>query len=127
MVFLCAHIAAEQQHRFVAGPAMIVAQPSDLRGKRIAVHRRFHAMLKKEEAYYRMYDNPGHCRDCLDTYRDVYNNIRPHWSLIPERGGDALTPEDVYRHGHSVKIPKWQKWAKAARAKLDGMMAEDAA
>jgi len=69
---------------------------------------RFHATLKKEEAYYRIYDNPGHCRDCLEAYRDLYNRVRPHWSLIPSDGGDPLTPEDVYRHGAKVEIPAWQ-------------------
>jgi transposase InsO family protein len=88
---------------------------------------RFHESLKREEIYYHMYDNPGHCRDRLEAYREFYNNVRPHWSLVPKAGGDVLTPEDVYRHGLAIKIPKWQGWARAARAKLDEMMAQDAA
>lgn len=88
---------------------------------------RFHGTLKKEEAYYRIYDDPGHCRDCLEAYRDLYNRVRPHWSLIPTDGGDPLTPEEVYCHGRKVKLPAWQGWAKAAKAKLEALMERDAA
>ena len=34
--------------------------------------------------------------------------------------------EDVYAKGVQVTIPKWQHWAKAAKEKLDQMMAKDA-
>jgi len=47
----------------------------------------------------------------------------PHWALIPEEGGDPVTPHDVYVGGVKVGIPKWQGWAKGAKAKLDQMMA----
>jgi len=83
---------------------------------------RFHRTLKEEEVYWRMYDNPGHCRQCLSEFRDRYNNKRPHWSLIPAEGGDPLTPSEVYVDGRKTQIPKWQGWAKAARKKLDQMM-----
>ena len=43
-----------------------------------------------------MYDNPEHCRHCLAEFRERYNNRRPHWALIPEEGGDSLTPQEVY-------------------------------
>jgi putative transposase len=36
---------------------------------------------------------------------------------------DPVTPHDVYVGGVKVTIPKWQNWAKAARARLDQMMA----
>ena len=29
--------------------------------------------------------------------------------------------------GHSIQIPKWQTWAKAAQAKLESLMSESAA
>ena len=34
-----------------------------------------------------------------------------------------MTPHDVYVGGVKVGIPKWQGWAKGAKAKLDQMMA----
>ena len=52
--------------------------------------------------------------------------MRPHWALIPEEGGDPVTPEEVYVGGVAVRIPKWQAWARAARAKLDKMLEEAA-
>ncbi|MBD3392544.1 MAG: DDE-type integrase/transposase/recombinase [Chitinivibrionales bacterium] len=88
---------------------------------------RFHRTLKDEEVYWRMYTRPTEARGCLEEFRTRYNTRRPHWALIPPDGGDPLTPEDVYVQGLAVGIPKWQSWAVAARAKLDQMMAEDAA
>jgi len=38
-----------------------------------------------------------------------------------------MTPHDVYIEGKAIGIPKWQGWAKAAKAKLDKMMTEEAA
>lgn len=87
---------------------------------------RFHKTLKEEEIYWRMYDNPEHCRVCLVEFRERYNNRRPHWALIPEEGGDPLTPYEVYVEGCKTQIPKWQAWAKAAREKLDQMLTEAA-
>jgi len=83
---------------------------------------RFHRTLKEEELYWRMYDSPEHCRQCLAEFRDRYNQLRPHWALVPEAGGDPVTPADVYVGGVGTQIPKWQSWAKAAKAKLDEMM-----
>jgi transposase InsO family protein len=83
---------------------------------------RFHRTLKEEELYWRLYDSPEHCRSCLAEFRDRYNRLRPHWALVPEAGGDPVTPEDVYVGGVRVRIPKWQAWARAAKAKLDEMM-----
>jgi transposase InsO family protein len=88
---------------------------------------RFHQTLKAEEVYWRLYDNPFHGRQCLDEFRLRYNTIRPHWALIPSEGGDPMTPHDVYIEGKSIQIPKWQGWAKAAKAKLDRLMTEQAA
>ena len=47
--------------------------------------------------------------------------------MIPPEGGDPLTPQDVYEHRRPVGLPKWQGWAKAAKAKLEQQMKEDAA
>ena len=83
---------------------------------------RFHRTLKEEELYWRMYDSPEHCRQCLAEFQDRYNRQRPHWALVPEAGGDPVTPHDVYVGGVRTQIPKWQPWARAAKAKLAAMM-----
>jgi putative transposase len=88
---------------------------------------RFHRTLKQEEVYWRLYDNPYHAEQCLEEFHRRYNTIRPHWALIPEDGGDPMTPYDVYVDGKTIQIPKWQGWAKAAKAKLDEMIQEEAA
>jgi putative transposase len=88
---------------------------------------RFHRTLKEEEIYWRLYDSPVHGERCLDEFRQRYNTIRPHWALIPQAGGDPMTPYDVYVEGKPIRIPKWQGWAKAAKAKLDKLMTEEAA
>ncbi len=87
---------------------------------------RFHKTLKVEEVYWRLYDNPAHCRTCLKEFRARYNGRRPHWALVPEEGGDPLVPEEVYRAGMSMTIPRWQGWAKGAKKRLEKMMAEAA-
>jgi transposase InsO family protein len=87
---------------------------------------RFHRTFKEEEIYWRMYADPADARKCIEEFRTRYNTTRPHWALIPPDGGDPLTPQDVYEHGLAVGIPKWQGWAKAARAKLDRLMQEEA-
>lgn len=84
---------------------------------------RFHRTLKEEEVYWRLYDGPAHARQCLAEFHDRYNNKRPHWALIPEEGGDPLTPQEVYSQSRAVKIPKWQTWARAAQEKLEQMLA----
>ena len=58
-------------------------------------------------------------REQLAAFRERYNTTRPHSGLIPEEGGDPLTPHGVYVHGRFTNLPAWQSWAKAARAKLD--------
>ena len=87
---------------------------------------RFHRTLKEEEIYWRLYDSPSHARQCLAEFRTRYNTIRPHWALVPEAGGDPVTPEDVYGRGVKVRIPKWQPWAIRAKARLDQLMTEAA-
>jgi putative transposase len=87
---------------------------------------RFHRTLKEEELYWRMYDSPEHCRQCLAEFQERYNRLRPHWALVPEAGGDPVTPHDVYVGGVWTQIPKWQTWARAAKAKLDELMEQAA-
>lgn len=80
---------------------------------------RFHRTLKEEEVYWRLYESAAHARECLAEFRERYNRIRPHWALVPESGGDPVTPEDVYTAKVTPQLPKWQGWAKAAKEKLD--------
>src|SRR5690606_11302858 len=82
---------------------------------------RFHQTLKTEEVYWKLYANPGEARESLQAFRRRYNDVRPHWALVPSEGGDPVTPADVYAHGRVVQLPKWQGWAKAARRKLEKM------
>jgi len=88
---------------------------------------RLHRTLKDEEIYWRMYEDPAHGRACLAEFRARYNRVRPHWALIPAEGGDPLTPQEVYVEGRKTQIPRWQGWAKAAKAKLDEMLEKEAA
>lgn len=88
---------------------------------------RFHRTMKDEEIYWRLYDDPAHARECLSEFRQRYNNRRPHWALIPETGGDPVTPQEVYVHGLSMQIPKWQGWARGVKQRLNDLMREDAA
>ena len=85
---------------------------------------RFHRTLKEEEIYWRMNDNPAHARECIAEFRHRYNTLRPHWALVPEEGGDPVTPHEVYVEGVSTGIPRWQGWSRAAKAKLEQMMLE---
>lgn len=86
---------------------------------------RFHQTLKNEEVYWKLYTSPGEARQSLEVFRRRYNDIRPHWALIPPAGGDPVTPADVYMRGQAVGLPKWQGWARAARNKL-AKMTDDA-
>lgn len=88
---------------------------------------RFHRTLEEEEVYWRLYEHPAHCRECLEEFRRRYNGRRPHWALIPAEGGDPLVPEEAYAGGRAIQIPRWQGWAKGAKEKLDRMLAEQAA
>ena len=80
---------------------------------------RFHQTLKTEEVYWQLYDSPAQARESLQRFHQRYNQVRPHWALAPEGGGDVLTPADVYVRDETVTLPKWQSWAHAARRKLD--------
>ena len=87
---------------------------------------RFHRTLKEEELYWRLYDSPAHCRQCLAEFRHRYNQERPHWALVPVDGGDVVTPAEVYTGMIETKIPKWQSWARSAKAKLEALLEQAA-
>jgi putative transposase len=95
--------------------------------QQLGLLERFHGTLKTEEVYWRLYDHPQHARACLAEFRVRYNERRPHWALLPEEGGDVLVPAEVYAGDRSIQIPRWQAWARAAQAKLEKMLEEDAA
>ena len=76
--------------------------------------------------YWRLYDSPAHARECLAEFHRRYNTDRPHWALIPEEGGDPVTPEEVYVEGRAMGTPKWQTWAVKAKAELDRLREEAA-
>lgn len=80
---------------------------------------RFHGTLKREEVYWHIYENPQQARESLEAFRQRYNRVRPHWALIPEEGGDPVTPIDVYLGHVKCRIPKWQGWAKGAKKKIE--------
>jgi len=88
---------------------------------------RFHRTLKDEEVYWRLYENPAHARASLVDFRERYNMSRPHWALVPEEGGDPLTPYNVYVEGRAIGLPRWQGWAKGAKAQLEKLMAQEQA
>ena len=94
--------------------------------QQLGLLERFHQTLKREEVYWQLYDNPQDAREKLDAFRERYNAIRPHWALEPAAGGDVLTPKEVYVDGGQITLPRWQGWAKAAKAKLDESMQHDA-
>lgn len=94
--------------------------------QQIGLLERFHQTLKQEEIYWEIYRSPAEARDRLAAFHQRYNQVRPHWALVPTEGGDPVTPAEVYCEGIQVRIPAWQGWAKEAKAKLDALLREDA-
>ena len=94
--------------------------------EQLGLLERFHQTLKREEVYWQLYDHPQDAREKLEAFRERYNQVRPHWALEPVGGADVITPAQVYSEGAVITLPKWQGWAKAARAKLEAAMAADA-
>lgn len=88
---------------------------------------RFHRTLKEEEVYWRIYENPADARACLAEFRTRYNTVRPHWALVPVDGGDPVTPLEVYEGKVRPQLPRWQAWAREAKAKLDALHERPAA
>ncbi len=93
--------------------------------QQLGLLERFHQTLKQEEVYWQLYDNPADARDKLAAFMVRYNTVRPHWALQPKDGGDVVTPEDVYTGKCKIKLPKWQAWAQAAKAKLEAALQLD--
>ncbi len=87
--------------------------------EQLGLLERFHRTLKAEEEYWHLYASPPEAREKLDAFRERYNEIRPHWALVPEAGGDPVPPLEVYRGGKAVQLPAWQTWAKVAKEKLE--------
>lgn len=94
--------------------------------QQLGLLERFHQTLKQEEIYWELYRSPSEARDRLAIFRDRYNQLRPHWALVPIEGGDPVTPIEAYTSGIEIQLPAWQGWAKAAKEKLDALMNEDA-
>lgn len=94
--------------------------------QQLGLLERFHQTLKDEEVHWHLYASPADAREKLAAFRQRYNEVRPHWALMPLEGGDPVTPVDVYAAGVEVGIPAWQGWAKAAKEKLDELMTIDA-
>ena len=86
--------------------------------QQLGLLERFHQTLKSEEVYWRLYESPQHARECLAEFRARYNQVRPHWALVPAEGGDPYVPHEVYVDQRAIGIPRWQAWAVAAKAKL---------
>jgi len=87
--------------------------------QQLGLLERFHQTLKNEEVYWNLYASPTEARISLEKFRQRYNTYRPHWSLVPEEGGDPLTPQQVYANGRKLQIPRWQGWAKEVKRKID--------
>jgi transposase InsO family protein len=93
--------------------------------KQLGILERFHQTLKTKEVYWRIYENPGHARDCIAEFRGRHNMKRPNWALLTADRGDPLTPEDAIVHEVATQLPHWQALTKAAKGKLDRMLAEE--
>ncbi len=52
-----------------------------------------------------LYASPQDAREKLAGFRQRYNEIRPHWALLPQAGGDPVTPADVYCRQVAVQLP----------------------
>jgi transposase InsO family protein len=89
--------------------------------EQLGLLERFHRTLKEEEVHWHLYASPQDAREKLAGFRQRYNEIRPHWALMPQAGGDPVTPADVYCRQVAVQLPAWQSWAKAAREKLKSL------
>jgi transposase InsO family protein len=90
--------------------------------QQLGLLERFHQTLKTEEVYWRLYKDVDHARRCLAEFRERYNTLRPHWALMPEEGGEPWVPAEVYAGGRTILIPRWQAWARAAKARLEELI-----
>ena len=60
--------------------------------QQLGLLERFHQTLKQEEIYWELYRNPAEARERLATFHRRYNEVRPHWALVPLEGGGSLAP-----------------------------------
>lgn len=91
--------------------------------QQLGLLERFHQTLKTEEVYWNLYQSVDHAAESLEQFRERYNMDRPHWALRPTAGGDPLVPYEIYALKREIQIPEWQGWAKAAKQKIDEMIA----
>ena len=70
---------------------------------------RFYQTLKTAEIYWRLYDSPAYARVCLAEIHERYNQVPPHWALIPQLSGDPVTTAEVYVDGVTIGLPRWRK------------------
>jgi putative transposase len=83
---------------------------------------RFHQTLKHEEVHWHLYSSAAEARVRLTAFKERYNTLRPHWALVPEDGGDPVTPADVYVRGITPTLPRWQGWARNAKRTLQNAL-----
>ncbi len=95
--------------------------------EQLGLLERFHRTLKQEEIYWHLYASPADAREKLAAFHVRYNEVRPHWALQPEEGGDPVTPKDVYCGGRAIQLPKWQPWAVEAKRKMEELLRVDRA
>jgi putative transposase len=93
--------------------------------EQLGLLERFHRTLEDEEVYWHLYASPSEGREKLAAFRERYNHVRPHWALVPAGGGDPVTPADVYCRNAKIQLPAWQSWARAAKAKLQQLLARE--
>ena len=74
--------------------------------QQLGLLERFHATLKTEEVYWRLYDHPQHARACLAEFRGRYNERRPHWALVPRKAGRARADRSLSRTRRKIQIPR---------------------
>ena len=63
---------------------------------KLGLLERFHRTLKHEEIYWNLCSSVADAREKLAAFHVRYNEVRPHWALQPEEGGDPVTPQEVY-------------------------------
>lgn len=77
--------------------------------------------------YRRIYENPPDARACLVEFDGRFNERPPHCALVPEGSGGRITPPVVYEGKVRPRLPRWQAWAREAKAKLDLLRERSAA
>jgi transposase InsO family protein len=73
--------------------------------EQLGLLERFHRTLKAEEVYWQLYSSPQDAREKLEAFRQRYNEIRPHWALVPKSAIDPVTPaERRASYGHPLPL-----------------------